>query len=99
MHTTLVVIALASSIVLLLHSERALSIAALAIAGLEALLAFGLISLSIPAVRLDVVLPAILACAGGLAWLRVSAKPAITAATLIAVSAAIQLLLALHVVH
>ena len=96
----LVVVAVVSSIVLLLQGgERAVALVALAASGFEALRAFGLMSVSIAILRIDVVVPAVLAVAGTLAWLRAASKPAVTAGTLAGAVGAVQLLLALHVVR
>lgn len=97
-HTALIVIALVSSISLLLEqSGRTVSLVAVIAAGIEALLAFGLMSLSVAKFRVDVVLPALLAVSGAIAWARVSAKHATTAATLVTTVGALQLLTALHI--
>ncbi len=90
--TALVVVALVSSIVLLLgKSERTIALIAVVAAGVEALLVFGLMSLSLAKFRIDVILPAVLVVAGAIAWARSATKTAITAATLIAIVGALQL--------
>ena len=66
-------------------------------AGIEALLAFGLMSLSLAKFRIDVILPALLLIAGAIAWARSSGKHAITAGTLVTLVGALQLAAALHV--
>lgn len=96
--TALVVVALVSSIVLLLQkSERTIALVAVIASGVEALLAFGLMSLSLAKFRIDVILPALLLIAGAVAWARSSGKHAITAGTLVALVGALQLAGALHV--
>jgi len=96
--TALIVVALVSSVVLLLEkSERTISIIAVLAAGIEALLAFGLMSLSLAKFRIDVILPALLLIAGAIAWARSSGKHAITAGTLVTLVGALQLAAALHV--
>ena len=95
----LIVVALVSSIVLLLEkSERTISLIAVIAAGVEALLAFGLMSLSLAKFRIDVILPALLVVAGAIAWARSSGKTAITAATLVSIVGALQLAGALHLI-
>ena len=95
--TALIVVALVSSIVLLLQkSERTISLVAVIASGVEALLAFGLMSLSLAKFRIDVILPALLVVAGVIAWARSSTKHAITAATLVSIVGALQLAGALH---
>jgi hypothetical protein len=97
-HTALVVVALVSSITLMLEqSGRTVALVAVIASGVEALLAFGLMSLSVAKFRIDVVLPALLAISGAIAWARSSAKHAVTAATLVTAVGALQLLGALHV--
>lgn len=95
--TALIVVALVSSIVLLLgKSERTIAIIAVLAAGIEALLAFGLMSLSLAKFRIDVILPALLLIAGAIAWARSSGKHAVTAGTLVTLVGALQLAGALH---
>lgn len=95
--TALVLVGLVSSIVLLLQKEeRTIPIVAVLASGIEALLAFGLMSLSLAKFRVDVVLPAVLAVAGVIAWTRASTKHTITASALIAAVGAVQLLGALR---
>jgi hypothetical protein len=97
-HTALVVVALASSIMLMLEtSSRTVALVAVIASGVEALLVFGLMSLSLAKFRIDVILPALLAVSGAIAWARTSSKHAITAGTLVTAVGALQLLGALHV--
>ena len=97
--TALIVVALVSSIVLLLQkSERTISLVAVIASGVEALLAFGLMSLSLAKFRIDVILPALLVVAGVIAWARSSTKHAITAGTLVTIVGALQLAAALHLI-
>jgi hypothetical protein len=96
--TALVIVALVSSIVLLLQSERTVSLVAVIASGLEALLVFGLMSLSVAKFRVDVILPALLAIAGVISWARASTKHVITAATLVSCVGVLQLLGALGIV-
>jgi hypothetical protein len=95
--TALIVVALVSSVVLLLEkSERTISLVALIAAGIDALLAFGLMSLSLARFRIDVMLPGLLVVCGVIAWARSSSKSAITAATLLTVVGGLQLGGVLH---
>lgn len=95
--TALVLTGLVSSIVLLLQkTERTVPVVAVLASGIEALLAFGLMSLSLAKFRVDVILPAVLAVCGVIAWARASTKHTITASTLVAAVGAIQLLGALR---
>src|SRR5215468_12023507 len=96
-HTALVVCALIAAVILVLHGgERLIPLIALLACALEALAAFHVLQLSSPKVRIDAILPAVLAVTGGIAWARSSGKSAITAATVIALVGLIQLLWALH---
>ena len=97
MHTVLILVALASSVVLVMQKgDRLFPLMALVAAGMEALLAFGIVSLSIASFRIDVILPALLVLAGIVCWSRSSAKGTTTASTLITLIGAMQLLLALR---
>ena len=96
--TALVIVALVSSIVLMLEtSSRTVALVAVIASGIEALLVFGLMSLSVAKFRIDVVLPALLAISGAIAWARTSSKHAVTAGTLVTAVGALQLLGALHI--
>jgi len=90
--TVLVVVALVSSIVLLLEkSERTIPLVAVIASGVEALLVFGVMSLSLAKFRIDVILPALLVLAGAISWARASGKHAITAGALVTFVGALQL--------
>jgi hypothetical protein len=99
-HTALAVCALIAAVILVLQGgERLIPLIALVACALEALSAFHVLHLSSPRVRIDVILPAVLAVTGAIAWARASSKPAITAATVIALVGVIQLLFGLGVFH
>src|SRR5262247_3189586 len=94
----LVVVALASSALLLAQSsERLFAGIAFLAAGVEALLVFGLMTLSLSSIRIDVILPALLVIGGGIAWYRTTAKSHVTASTLITFIGLFQLFIALRV--
>ena len=89
----LVVVALASSALLLAQSsERLFAGIAFVAAGIEALLVFKVMTLSLSSIRLDVVLPALLVVGGGMAWYRTTAKSHVTASTIITLVGLLQLL-------
>ena len=95
----MIVVALVSSVMLLLgKAERTVALVAVIASGVEALLAFGLMSLSLAKFRVDVILPALITVAGAIAWARASGKHAITAGTLVTLVGALQLAAALHVI-
>ena len=95
--TALVVVALVGSIVLLLNkSDRLWPMVATIVAGIEALLVFGIVTMSVAKFRIDVILPALLLIAGGICWSRSSGKGTTTAATCVALVAALQLMFALR---
>ena len=99
-HTALAVLALIAAVILVLQGgERLIPLIALVACALEALAAFHVLQLSSPKVRIDAILPAVLAVTGGIAWARSSSKPGITAATVITLVGVIQLLFALRVFH
>src|SRR5262245_66405702 len=98
LHTALVVVALASSALLLAQSsERLFAGIAFIAAGVEALLAFHLMRLELARFRIDVILPALLIVGGGIAWYRTSGKSHVTAATLVTMVGLLQLLEAIRV--
>lgn len=87
--------ALLASLVLVFRAgERVPAVVALVVSGLEALVAFRLVTINGPR-SLGLILAAALALSGGWAWLRSSSKEAVTAATVVALIGAIQLLVAL----
>ena len=99
-HTALTVCALVASVILVLQgSERLIPLIALVACALEAASAFHVLQLSSPRIRIDVILPAVLAIAGAIAWARSATKPAATAATVVTLVGVIQLLHALRVFH
>ena len=97
-HTALVVCALAAAVVLVMGGgSRLVPMIALVACALEALIAFHVIQLGMAKLRIEVILPAVLAATGGIAWSRSSSKSAITASSVIAIAGLIQLLHAIHV--
>jgi hypothetical protein len=98
MTTILIITTFASSLYLLLgKSDRMFPTVATIASGLELLLALGVMSLSLAKFRIDVILPAILVVSGVVCWTRESTKGTVTAATIVSVIGAIQLLGALRV--
>jgi hypothetical protein len=98
LHTALVVVALGSSALLLAQSsERLFAGLAFLAAGIEALLVFKLMTLSLTNIRIDVILPALLIVGGGMAWYRMTGKAHVTASTLVTVVGLLQLLEAVRV--
>jgi hypothetical protein len=96
--TTMVVATLVASVYLLLHkSDRMFTTVAVIASGIQALLVFGLMSLSLAKFRIDVILPAVLVVAGVLCWGKESTKGTITASTIVLVVGAMELLLALRI--
>ena len=95
---TLVIAAVISTLwVVVRGGDRLFPLIAVAAAGLEALLTFNVITLSVVHFRIDVILPALLLVAAAVSWMKTSTKAEITAATVATMIGAIQLLLALHV--
>lgn len=86
---SLVVAALAASIlVLVVQNGGIYPIVAVAVSGIEALLSFGIVHVSIS--HLWLILGIALAVVGVMIYLRSSAKPAVAAATVIALVGALQ---------
>jgi hypothetical protein len=95
-HTALAIAALAGSIALVLGSAtRALAVVALVASALEVAMALGLIRVSVAGIPLSLVLGLALAVPGVMAWLRASAKSAVSAATVVAFVGILQVVLAL----
>lgn len=95
--TALVVTTLIAAVVLLVNrTDRMFPTLAVIAAGIQALMVFGIMSLTLSKFRIDVILPALLVVAGGVCWGKSSTKPTITAATLVTVIGALELLLALR---
>jgi uncharacterized protein YybS (DUF2232 family) len=96
LHVTLAVAALVAAAALFLSaSSRALATVALVAAGLEVAMAFGWLRLAVAGVPLGLVLGLALAVPGALAWLRASAKAAISAAAIVSLAGVLQVLSAL----
>jgi hypothetical protein len=94
--TIVILVALAASLLLLLRARARLWPAiATAASGLEAAFALGLVNFSLKGVPLGLILAAMLTGTGVMIWLRASDKSQITAATVIALVGAVQLLTAL----
>lgn len=96
--TVLILATLVSSVYLLLQkTDRMFPTVAVIASGVELLLSWGLMSLSLAKFRVDVILPALLVVAGVVCWGKSSTKGTISASTLVTVVGAIQLLLALRI--
>lgn len=94
--TALVLVALVSAVLLMLNrGDKLFPVIAVVAAGIEALMVFGIITLSAGKFRIDVILPALLVLAGGMCWARSSNKADTTAATALLAAAVIQLGVAL----
>ena len=77
-------------------SSRTFPITATIVTTIEVLLAVGVMSFSLAKLRLDVILPALLALSGIVCWTKSTSKGGVTAATSVALVGSTQLLLALH---
>lgn len=96
LHVTLAVAALVAAVSLFFSAQsRALATIALLAAGLEVAMAFGKLHLSVAGVPLGLVLGLALAVPGVLAWLKASAKTAISAAVIVALAGVLQVLSAI----
>ncbi len=85
--------ALIASIYLLLSSAaRVPAIFATAAAGLEVLMAYGVVHLAVSGHSISLILGAVLLVAGVIAYLRVSARGAVSAATIAVLVGAVQVL-------
>jgi hypothetical protein len=96
--TVLVIAAVISSVLLVMNrGDKLFPVIAVVAAGIMALMVFGVMSLSLKAFRVDVILPAVLVVAGALCWGRSSSKSDTTAATVLVAAATLMLALALNV--
>jgi uncharacterized protein YybS (DUF2232 family) len=96
LHVALAVVALAASAALLFSKQsRTLAGVALVASALEVAMAFRVVRLDLAGVPLGLVLGLALAIPGVLAWLRASAKTAISAAAVVALVGALQVFSAL----
>jgi hypothetical protein len=97
MPTVMVITTFCAALYLLLNkSDRMFPTLAVIASGVQLLMAFGIMSLTLAKFRIDVILPAILVVAGVVCWMKVSTKGTITAATLIILIASVELLGALR---
>jgi hypothetical protein len=95
----LVLLAVAASVLLLVqHSNRLLPTVALLASGLQALAAFGVLEVQSGVVSLPLLFGAAILVAGVGIWLRIRDRTPVTAATVLALVGALQVLQALGVV-
>jgi len=97
--TALITSALVGSVVLAMRPPggRLVPTIALVTAAVAALIDYRIIQISAAKLRIDVIIPAVLAVTGGILWSRSSTKPAITAASVVTIVGLILLLSALRV--
>jgi hypothetical protein len=96
--SALVLAALCASVILVLNrGDRLFPVIAAVAAGIEALIVFGILSLSLAKFRVDVILPAAMSIAGGICWARSSGKSTTAASTVVLMVGLMQLLLALNI--
>ena len=98
MPTVLVITTFCAALYLLLNkSDRMFPTLAVIASGVQLLMLFGLMSLTLAKYRIDVILPVLLLVAGIVCWFRVSTKGTTTASTLITLIATMELLGALRI--
>jgi hypothetical protein len=96
LHVALAVCALAASTALLFSgAARPLAVVALIASALEVAMAFGVIRLRLAGIPLGLVLGLALAIPGFVAWLRAKSKPAVSAAAIVTLVGALQVLVSL----
>lgn len=96
MNTILVLVALAASVLLFFRAgSRLWPLIALVASGLEAALAFHVLSLSLKGVPIPLILGGALAAGGVLTWLGSESKDVVSAATAVALIGGMQVLAAL----
>ena len=90
-------LALACSVVLLLqHKARLFPVIALIASGVELLMALGILHLSLGSIPLVLILGAALAVAGVAVYIKASAKPVVSSATIVTLVGALQVASGLH---
>ncbi len=95
--TVMILTLVVAAVVLVVQSgDRLFPLLALGGAGLEALMAFHILSISSEKFQIHVILPAVLVVAGAICWARNTTKPLVTASTIVTLLGALQLALALH---
>jgi hypothetical protein len=87
---------IAAIVLLLLRAHRSLALVALAVSGVEVILAFGIVHFSVRGLSLNLVFGAALAIVGALMYRPAHRKSAVTAATLIVFVGIVQVLGALR---
>jgi len=98
--TALVVVAVLSSVVLVMNrGDRLFPVVAAIASALEALIVFGIVQLSLGKFRIDVILPAIIVIAAAMCWGRSSDKSMTTASTALLAVGLLQLLFALSLLQ
>jgi hypothetical protein len=97
LHLALAVSALAASAALFLSRQSRGGLAAIALvaSALEVAMSFGVLRLSLAGLPLGLILGLALAIPGALAWLRASAKTAVSAAAIVALAGVLQVFSAL----
>ena len=98
--TALTLTALAASVLLLLNrGDRLFPGLAVLAAGIQALIDFDVVKISVGKLRLDLILAALLVIAGAWCWQKSSTKSAIAAATVVVLVGLLQLLGGLRVLR
>src|SRR4026209_2024695 len=98
--TALVITALVASAYLLTHKgDRLYPGIAVVVAGIQALIVFKIMSISVTKFRIDVALAGALTVAGALCWHRSSTKGAIAASTAVTLIGLLELLSALKILR
>lgn len=96
----LIVCALVGSVLVVMQAgDRMFPMIALVVAGLQALIAFDILELSLRKYRIDVILPALLVLSSAICWSRAAAKTATTAATVVLFVGLVQLLSAIDMLR
>lgn len=98
--TALILTALAAAVLLVMQrGDRLFPGLAVLAAGIEALIAFDIVKISVSKLRLDLILAGLLVLAGAWCWQKSSTKTAIAAATAIVLVGLLQLLGGLRVLR
>ena len=99
MPTVLVIMTFCAALYLLMNkSDRMWPTLAVIASGVQLLMVFGLMSLTLAKFRIDVIIPAIFVITGGMCWARSNAKGSTTAATVLFAVGAMMVLGALRLI-
>jgi len=97
--TVMILSALIAAVILVVQERGFAAVVALLAVGLQALMAFGIVSLNVRGLPIPLILASVLTVAGAIAWTRAGNKAAISAATVVTLVGGYELALALNLLR